>query len=239
MTTRGDIGPLRALIFDFDGLVCDTEGAQVLAATEVFAHHDATLPLDRWTKLIGTATDDDFWLSWLEEQVADIDRQHALDLFTNRNQTHVDALQLHNGVIDLLVSASKHNVPVAIASSSPTSWVHPLIERFGIGDYFETIVCREHAPRAKPAPDLYHEALRRLGIASDHAASVIALEDSRNGSLAAKAAGLTCVAIPGALTKSQDFSHVDHVVDSMTAVRLRSPDTLTISRRAAATTPHY
>ena len=150
MTTSGDIGPLRALIFDFDGLVCDTEGAQVLAATEVFAHHDATLPLDRWTKLIGTATDDDFWVAWLEEQVVDVDRQHALDLFMNRNQTHVEALPLHSGVFELLVSACQHKIPVAIASSSPTSWVHPLIKRFGIGDYFETIVCREHAPRAKP-----------------------------------------------------------------------------------------
>ncbi len=231
-----DTAPLRALVFDFDGLLCDTEGAQVRAAAEVFSHHNATLPIDRWTELIGTATADDFWLPWLAEQASSLDPEWALEQFAARNHAHVGALSLNDGVVDLLDGASANNVPIAIASSSPTSWVHPLLDRFGIRSRFDAIVCREHAPRAKPAPDLYHEALRRLGVAREHAASVVALEDSRNGSLAAKAAGLTCIAIPGALTKSQDFSHVDHNVASMTRLRFSQGAALRISRAVHHTT---
>jgi putative hydrolase of the HAD superfamily len=212
---------VRAIVFDFDGLICDTEGAQVRAAREVFADYHATLPLDRWIQLIGTATDDDFWLPWLEEQVGGVDRRAAVRSFQNKNRVEVAKLELNPGVLTLLDSAAELALPVAIASSSPSSWVVPLAQRLGIDARFSTIVCREHAPRAKPAPDLYLEALRRLGVASAHAEYTVALEDSRNGSLAAKAARMRCVAIPGALTKSQDFSHVDHVVDSMVRVELK------------------
>lgn len=233
MTNALAWGPsrIRALVFDFDGLICDTEGAQVRAVSEVFAHYDARLPIDKWTEVIGTAAAEDFWVPWLEDQVTTVDSTVVLDHFNARNHAHVSLLGLNDGVMELLEGAAQHNVPVAIASSSPTDWVYPLVRRFGIQSRFETIVCREHAARAKPAPDLYLEALRRLGIDREHASSVVALEDSRNGSLAAKAAGLTCIAIPHELTNAQDFSHVDHRVTSVSEIRLDASATLTVSSR--------
>jgi putative hydrolase of the HAD superfamily len=211
---------VQAIVFDFDGLICDTEGAQVRAAREVFTAHDAVLPLDRWVQVIGTATDDDFWVPWLEEQSGRVNRKSVVRQFQHKNDTEVAKLDLNPGVTDLLDAATQLDLPIAIASSSPSDWVVPLAKRFGIESRFTTIVCREHAPRAKPAPDLYLEALRRLGIGGKDSPSTVAFEDSRNGSLAAKAAGMSCVAIPGALTRSQDFSHVDHVIESMIRVRL-------------------
>jgi putative hydrolase of the HAD superfamily len=219
---------VRAIVFDFDGLICDTEGAQVRAARNVFAAHDATLPLDRWIQLIGTATNDDFWVPWLEEQTGRVDRKSVVREFLHNNEQEVAKLVLNPGVIALLDAAAELHVPVAIASSSPSEWVVPIARRFGIESRFVTIVCREHAPRAKPAPDLYVEALRRLEIKPGDSESAVALEDSRNGSLAAKAARMSCIAIPGALTKAQDFSHVDHVVDSMIRVRLGTQGELRI-----------
>jgi HAD superfamily hydrolase (TIGR01509 family) len=219
---------VRAIVFDFDGLICDTEGAQVRAVREVFTAHNATLPLKRWVEVIGTATDDDFWVPWLEEQTGRVNRKSVVRQFQSKNNREVAKLDLNPGVVSLLDAAARLDLPVAIASSSPSDWVVPLARRFGIESRFATIVCREHALRAKPAPDLYVEALRRLGIGSNQSASTLALEDSRNGSLAAKAAGMKCVAVPCALTKSQDFSHVDHVLESMTRVQLGTRGELTI-----------
>jgi putative hydrolase of the HAD superfamily len=228
----GSVESVQAIVFDFDGLICDTEGAQVRAARSVFADHGAELPLGRWTELIGTATDERFWIPWLEEQVGNIDRDRIHAEFRRRNSDEAALLQLNDGVLAMLDSVASLSLPVAIASSSQRSWVVPLATRLGINERFVTIVCREDAPRAKPSPDLYVEALRRLGVSSEHTSLTIAFEDSRNGSLAAKAAGMTCIAIPGELTRSQDFSHVDHVVGSMTDLTLNHRSELRVRTRS-------
>jgi HAD superfamily hydrolase (TIGR01509 family) len=234
----GEVRTIQAIVFDFDGLICDTEGAQVRAAGSVFADHGAQLPLNRWTHLIGTATDEHFWIPWLEEQVGLVDRAQVYADYQRRNSLEVATLPLNDGVLTMLDSVAALSLPVAIASSSPKSWVVPLASRLGITNRFDTIVCREDAPQAKPAPDLYLEALQRLGVDSDRTSSAVAFEDSRNGSLAAKAAGMTCVAIPGALTKAQDFSHVDHVVESMTHVTLNDLSQLHILETPAGQKSH-
>ena len=185
---------LRALIFDFDGLICDTEGCLVAAACEVFAAHGATLPMDRWLDTIGRSSEKDVWVPWLEEAIGrPVDHDLVLSEFDERNHVLIAQLDANPGVHQLLDAADRAEIPAAIASSSPTRWVEPLLDQLGLRARFVTVVCREHAHRAKPAPDLYVEALRRLDVP---ATSAVAFEDSYNGSLAAVAAGITCVAVP-------------------------------------------
>ena len=97
------------------------------------------------------------------------------------------------------------------------AWVRDHLVRHALLSSFDTLVCREDVPRVKPAPDLYLEAISRLGLAADQ---VIAFEDSHNGSLAAKRAGLWCIAVPNEITATQDFSHADGQLDSLAGIDL-------------------
>jgi HAD superfamily hydrolase (TIGR01509 family) len=210
-----------AIVFDFDGLICDTEGAQVEAVTTVFTNHGATFPLDRWLQTIGTSTAEDNWVPWLAEQVnaksaASFDANKAFHDFQVHNRELVLALKPNPGIESLLDMATSAGVPVAIASSSPSTWIEPLLINLGLRAAFDIIVSREHVTHAKPAPDLYLLALKRLGLTS--ADMVVALEDSRNGSLAAVAAGMHCVAVPGAVTSQQDFSHVHLRLETLAGI---------------------
>jgi putative hydrolase of the HAD superfamily len=206
-----------AIVFDFDGLICDTEGAQVAAVSAVFEQHGARFPLDRWLQTIGTSTAEDNWVPWLAEQLTgNFDRDRAFADFKAINGELVGALKPNPGVESILDMATSSGVPVAIASSSPSSWIKPLLVSLGLSDAFSIVVSREHVVHAKPAPDLYLLAMKRLGLAdADHA---VALEDSRNGSLAAVAAGMHCVAIPGPVTAQQDFSHVQRRLTSLATI---------------------
>lgn len=209
---------VRALFFDFDGLLVDTEHALFAAAGDVFASYGAAVPVDKWLDQVGRAGPDDFWMPWLiEVAVRRVDISVAMEEYREAMQSRVDHLGPKPGVLDLLDGAKSCGYRTGVVSSSPTTWVEPLLDRIGLRGAFETVVCREHATHAKPAPDLYLEGARRLDV--DCQASV-AFEDSHNGSKAAVRAGMTCVAVPGELTRTQDFSHVHLVLDSLAAADL-------------------
>jgi putative hydrolase of the HAD superfamily len=206
-----------AIVFDFDGLICDTEGAQIAAVSAVFQLHGATFPLDRWLQTIGTSTAEDNWVPWLAEQVTgNFDRGRAFADFQAINAELVGALKPNPGVENILDMASSSGVPVAIASSSPSTWIRPLLVSLGLSGAFPLVVSREQVVHAKPAPDLYLLAMKQLGLVD--ADRAVALEDSRNGSLAAVAAGMHCVAIPGPVTAQQDFSHVQLRLSSLATI---------------------
>jgi HAD superfamily hydrolase (TIGR01509 family) len=206
-----------AIVFDFDGLICDTEGAQVEAVSALFERYNATFPLDRWLQTIGTSTAEDNWVPWLAEQVTGtFDPVKAFADFKAHNRELVGALKPNPGIESILDMAASAKVPVAIASSSPSSWIVPLLHSLGLRQAFDIVVSREHVVHAKPAPDLYLLAMKRLGLPD--ADRAVALEDSRNGSLAAVAAGMHCVAVPGPVTARQDFSHVQRRVSSLAVI---------------------
>ena len=119
------------------------------------------------------------------------------------------------GVRDYLDAARRLGLGLAVASSSSRRWVAGHLERLGLADRFDVLCCAEDVTRVKPHPDLYVAALKALGAAS---VAAIALEDSPNGVLAAKRAGLFCVAVPNPLTAKLDLSAAD--------IRLASLDEL-------------
>ena len=103
-----------------------------------------------------------------------------------------------------------------MASSSSHHWVDGWLDRLGLVSWFDTVVCRGDAPRIKPAPDLYLEAARRLGV---NPSACLVIEDSLNGVKAAKAAGATVWAVPNRCTACLDFSLADAVLPELAAVR--------------------
>jgi HAD superfamily hydrolase (TIGR01509 family) len=211
---------IRAVIFDFDGLIVDTEGPIFRAWQRIYRERGQDLPLERWLTIIGTASSAFDPVTDLGERTGeplDKDELQALERLYYREATALQ--QLLPGVDDYLRDARQLQLKVAIASSSGRTWVTEHLDRFGIGHHFDAIVCREDVTHTKPDPELYQRALLSLGVDANAA---LALEDSSNGIRAAKAAGLYCVAVPNPLTAGLDLSQADLRLPSLTAMSLRA-----------------
>jgi putative hydrolase of the HAD superfamily len=205
-----------ALLFDFDGLILDTETCTYEAVAEIFAEHGATLDRAWWQSILGTA-DRAHWTEVLADRLGrPVDRVALTTRREARRRAVLDTLPACAGVADLLDAARTAGVPAAVASSSSSDWVVGHLERLGLRDRFARIVTSDDLggdrSRTKPAPDLFLLAAAALAVPP---AACVVLEDSRNGVAAARAAGMPVVAIPGPMTATLDFSHADLVAASI------------------------
>jgi HAD superfamily hydrolase (TIGR01509 family) len=207
----------KAVLFDFDGVLVDTEWAIYEAWHRTFLAHGHPLPLETYTQCIGS--DFDTWSpkAHLEELTGNSFDWHDLD--ARRQEEIVRDLSQEGpmpGVLELLEALYTRDIRVAVASSSSHPWVDGWLERLGIAQWFDTVVCRGDAPRIKPAPDLYLEAARRLRVAP---ADCLVIEDSLNGVKAANAAGSPVWAVPNRCTACLDFSLATAIVPDLIAAR--------------------
>lgn len=204
------------VLFDFDGVLVDTEWAIYDAWHRTFHSNGHPLPLDVYTQCIGS----DF-ATWspkthLEELTGQAFDWHDLD--TRRQEEIVRDLAGEGpmiGAVEFLEKLRQQGVRTAVVSSSSHHWVDGWLEKLGLGHWFETVVCRGDAPRIKPAPDLYLEAVRRLGV---QPADCLIIEDSLNGIKAARAAGIEVWAVPNRVTACLDFSLAGAVFPSLEQV---------------------
>ena len=211
--------PTRGLLFDFDGLLVDTETPARLAYEELYREHGHELPLDRWATLVGTIGADFDPDAHLEELVgAPLDKVALTERRRAREFELCDLEDLRPGIADYLTEAERRGLKTAIVSSSTTEWIDRHLRRLDRLDHWDAIVAANgDAARAKPQPDLYREALDRLGLQPPDA---IAFEDSVNGIRAAKAAGIFVVAVPNPITETFALDEADLLVRSLADVRL-------------------
>jgi putative hydrolase of the HAD superfamily len=206
--------PLRALIFDFDGLIIDTESAIYQSWRELYASHGHELTVERWSQCVGTdfssVYDPKTELETLTDRTFDwVDVDRALFDRVATLLTGFDALP---GVRDRLAEARELGLPCSVASSSPLSWVSKHLDHLDLRGHFMNVSCRDHVERIKPHPDLFLDAAKKLGAAPDE---VIIFEDSLNGLKAARAAGMRCVVVPGPTTQHLDFTGAWHHLESL------------------------
>jgi HAD superfamily hydrolase (TIGR01509 family) len=200
---------IRALVFDFDGLILDTETPLIDSYGDVHAAHG--VPFDRATFLRNVGHADYTFDPW-HGFSPHADRT-ALELERRaRKEARLQEQSVLPGVNPLLESARKMGLRIGLASNSEHSWVEPLLQRLELFGYFEFLACREDVPSPKPEPDLYKLVLNRFGLRGHEA---IAFEDSHTGSLAAKRANLWAVAVPNVSTAHHDFAHADLLVNSL------------------------
>ena len=208
---------IRGLVFDFDGLILDTEGPEYAAWCEVFGEHGCELGLEDWAAGIGTQRGFDPYQHLQTLSGRTINREELHPRVRQRLLALIAQEVVRPGVAEYLDAAPGLNLTVGLASSADRDWVTGHLTRLDLLDRFQTIQCWEPGTRPKPAPDLYLAALDSLGLSPDEA---IALEDSPNGLAAAKAAGLFCVAVPSGPTATLDFSPADLVIPSLAALPL-------------------
>ena len=208
---------IRGLIFDFDGLIVDTELPLFEAWQEVYREHGHELPAEEWVKEIGSTGIFDV-VDYLEKLYgAPLDEVALRARVRARHIEQVGLQAILPGVVDYLNTARDDGLALAVASSSPHTWVDGHLERLGLRDYFKTTCCRDDVAQVKPDPTLYNLALARLGLFPHEA---VVFEDSPNGVLAANRAGIFCVAVPNTLTGKLPLDHADMRLSSMAEMPL-------------------
>lgn len=221
-------GEVAAVVFDFDGLIIDSEWAIYEAAGTAFEAHGHELTVEAWATVVGINDrhDDSWWPRLCEAagvegfERAHFDAVYEADEARAALRARMLELPALPGVEALVQELTAAQVPLGVASSSSRGWIEGNLLRLGLLDAFATRVGADMVGGVgKPAPDVYLRACADLGV--DPAASV-AIEDSAHGVTAAKAAGMAAVAVPSQITRHNDFAHADVVVGSVADLSLRS-----------------
>ncbi|MFQ5558288.1 MAG: HAD family hydrolase [Acidimicrobiales bacterium] len=200
-----------AVIFDFDGTMVDTEWPVFESIRGAYRAHGLDFAVEDWVDNIGRADH----APWEEELAAALGDQPAGRVLAEARRREKEAIAgagIRPGVTELIDSASAAGVPLAVASSSPSSWVEDHLRRLGLRARFEVVRTRDHVARAKPWPDVFVAAASALGI---DPADALVIEDSRHGCAAAKAAAMTCVVVPNRITRFDPPTGADLVIDSL------------------------
>ena len=208
---------IRAIVFDFDGLILDTEEPIYRSWLEVYEAHGEALPFERWVQTVGSTTAEFHPQHHLEERLGRPLTQEVIERRIGRRTEMILAQQLLPGILQHLDAAKSLGLKLGVASSSTRDWVSGHLDRLGILGRFDCVRCRDDVASAKPAPDLYIAVLDCLGVSP---AEALALEDSPNGVIAAKRTGMRCVAIPNSITAQLDLSAADIVLPSLSEVTL-------------------
>lgn len=205
---------IRALVFDFDGLILDTETPLIDAYAEVHTAHG--VPFDRGVFLRSVGHADYAFDPWhgfsphADRAALELERRGRKDELLLRQP-------LLPGVVALLDEARTAGLRIGLASNSEHTWCDPHLRRLGLRDRFDFLACRGDTPSPKPEPDLYKLVLNKFALRGHEA---IAFEDSHTGSLAAKRANLWVVAVPNESTAHHDFAHADLRVTSLAETSL-------------------
>ena len=212
---------LDALLFDFDGLILDTETPEYLTWQTIYREHGFELPHEEWGRIIGGYGLSDFDAA---EHLALLS-QGRLDSVSLRARHSLESLaQIHAqpvlpGVLAMIHAAKRHGLKLAIASSSPHAWVDAHARRLGILRHFDAVICADDVGvgRTKPNPDLFLLALDRLRVRKEAA---VVFEDSPNGVKAANRAGIFVVAVPNPATERLAFEGANLTVRSLAGLTL-------------------
>lgn len=204
---------IDAVVFDFDGLIVDTESSSFRAWVETYEEYGCTLVEEDWAHHIGTINGFDPYGTLCARATRPVPPEGELRAMKRaREQELVEAEPIRPGVVAWLDEVTARRLPVAIASSSPTHWCGGHLDRLDLARHFHAVLCCDGERPPKPAPDVYLAACEAVGV---DPARALAVEDSAHGVAAAKAAGLWCVAVPGHLTRSLDFGAADVVLRSL------------------------
>jgi HAD superfamily hydrolase (TIGR01509 family) len=225
---------LNALLFDFDGLILDTETPEYLVWKNIYQENGFDFPHADWGRIVGGYGLSDFdaadHLSHLSQ--GRLDSNHLRTRHFAESLTLIQSQPILPGVLDMIRAAKQRNLKLAIASSSPHAWVDNHAKRLGIFHHFDTIVCADDVGvgRTKPNPDLFLTALNQLHVEKEAA---IVLEDSPNGVKAANRAGIFVVAVPNPVTALLSLAGADIVVKSLAELSLEKlQERVTLRKRS-------
>lgn len=208
---------IKAIIFDFDGTILDTETPWYYALRDAYKEYGVELPLELYSQCVGTSNNAFNPYEYLmTEKGLPIDKDEFRSRIKRSHAKLMSKQRVREGVLELLNQAKAAGLRIGLASSSERLWIDRHLEQLGLKDYFETVKTADDVTNVKPDPELYVQALEALGVAPGEA---VAIEDSPNGARAAAAAGMTCIVVPNELTgllafdQSASYIHAASLTD--------------------------
>ncbi len=209
---------IKAIIFDCDGLIIDTETAWYRAIQELYVENELDLPLEVYAQCIGSTLEMfDPYQHLAERLTKPMSMENIRSISKEKYTKLIKDQVLRPGVMEYLQAAKRLGLRIGLASSSSRDWVEHYLKTFEIYDYFDTIRTADDVLLVKPNPELYLQAMKALGVVGEEA---IVFEDSLNGLRAAKDAGLYCVVVPNEVTSFMDFTNHDLRINSMADLSL-------------------
>lgn len=209
---------IKAIIFDFDGTIIDTETAWYKVFRDAYQKHGIELTLEKYSECLGTSLDSFNPYTYLSTHY-----NISIDLDAFRKyvqQKHIEMMEkeaIRPGILNYLRTAKDRGYQIGLASSSKQAWIDKFVDLLEIREYFECYCTADTVERVKPFPDLYLQALEKLEV---HPEEAIAIEDSPNGARAAVKAGIHTVVIKNAITKQLAFDYGHHTIESLEDYKL-------------------
>ncbi|ALC83508.1 MULTISPECIES: HAD family hydrolase [Bacillus] len=204
---------IKAIIFDFDGTIIDTETAWYVAFRDAYKEHGVELTLEKYSECLGTSLHSFNPYTYLSthHNIA-IDLDEFREAIQSRHTELMEKEAIRLGVLDYLKAAKAAGLKIGLATSSHMEWVEKYVNQLGIADYFDCFSTADDVENVKPDPAVYLKALDHLGV---EASEAIAIEDSPNGARAAVKAGIHTVVIKNTITEQLPFSTGHHTIDSL------------------------
>lgn len=205
---------LKAVIFDMDGVIIDSEPAHVKFEKQIFNSLGITVTEEEHMGFVGTTSQ----YMWETLKVKNKLQHSLVELVNNDRQQYLEYLKsdknevvLIDGVREFIKELHENGVKLAIASSSPLDVIKIVVDRYELGEFFDELVTGDFVKNSKPAPDIFLYAASRFCASPEEC---VVIEDSCNGSKAAKNAGMKCVGYKNLNSGNQDLSCADYITDS-------------------------
>jgi beta-phosphoglucomutase family hydrolase len=209
---------IRAVIFDMDGVIVDSEPMHIEAEKQTLLKHGVKITTEELRTYTGTTAEFEF---------NDLIRKYKLNttaetLFSEKEDILFRLLEERTeptkGVIDLIKNLKQHGFKLGIATSGHMKLAHYYLDKLGVEPLFDTVVCAEDISRSKPDPEIFLKAAQRLGM---EPAECIVIEDAKLGIEAAIKAGMKCIGYSNPNSGNQDLSKADWVVSDFTRLDLQ------------------
>ena len=210
---------IKAVIFDLDGVLIDSEPLHCKADTQLLRELGADPPANYFDRFTGW-TDAAMWEAIKSDYhlTKSIDQLMKMQVPIKLNLLQEGAYKAIPGIVELLEEINTVRIPIAIASSSPRKFIEAAVKKIGIEQYFKILVSGEEIERSKPEPDIFLKAATLLNVSPSEC---LVVEDSKSGTIAAKKAGMKCIGYQNVNSGNQDLSNADFIVNDIREIDIK------------------
>ncbi|WP_352404768.1 HAD family hydrolase [Sporanaerobacter acetigenes] len=201
---------MKGIIFDMDGVIVDSEPLHFKLEKEILEEFGGAIDRKEHESFVGT-TDYKMWGIFKERFNLEPSIEELVELKKKRFQQNIDKIQLMDNILDFIKFLQYKGYILALASSNNKKTVDLIVDNFKLDKYFKVIISGEEVLNGKPDPEIFLKAASAMNLKPE---DCLVIEDATNGIIAAKAAGMKCIAIRNKNSGNQDLSEADTIIDN-------------------------